>query len=193
MNLPFKGVLICLLLVLPFCSSAKFGWQIHSAYALYGIYLNPPAGWIHTVEVGYDFSRKSCLSRPTLDGIGMVAGFGNNFRELGIKTFFNPTRKLIGISRKIWFNPYLFAQANWRVQTPSESQMSSGSARLGLGFAGMFFSNAAVPIRTHLQVGYSIADYKEPVLHGIVAEFKVGFAINTRRVRKQKSEDQLSS
>ncbi len=175
---------------------AKFGWSFTDYSFLCGqqYRFGQPSLW--SFEFQYDKFSKSCTRQTHYYGIGANYSYNDNQSELGIKYMWNPTFLKIMVSRSTKFYPYLFGQGNF-IQTKSQDQIStenkqinSYSLKPGLGLTGNFRDYKVLSIRTYLQIGYNISyDFPQNFKNSLTLEFKMGFGINARQIKRNKQID----
>lgn len=173
--------------------TAKFGWSFTDYSFLAGQQYRYKIGPLWSFEFQYDRYRSSCLTQKRYLGLGANYSFNGAYNEWGLKCMWNPTRLIIMTSRTIKFYPYIFGQGNYIVSknydnnTAETNLVSSYGFRPGLGLTGKIREDHALSIRTYLQVGYNIPfDSDQNFKKSISVEFKVGFALNSRKMKRNK-------
>lgn len=185
-----KGIII-LILILPMTCEAHFGWAFTDYSLLAGQQYTFGQRPLWSIEFQYDKYSRSCISRTHYHGIGLNYNFNNYQSELGIKYMWNPTHLIILVSRSAKFYPYLFAQGGFiqlkrKEQIINENKKIHGyNFRPGVGLTGNFRENKVLSIRIYLQLGYNILiDNSQSFKNPLALEFKLGFGINTRQLKK---------
>ena len=173
--------------------TAKFGWSFTDYSFLAGQQYRYRIGPLWSFEYQYDRYRSNCLTQKRYFGLGVNYSFNGAYKEFGLKCMWNPTRLIIMTSRTIKFYPYIFGQGNYIVSknyynnTAEANLVSTYGFRPGLGLTGKIREDKALSIRTYLQVGYNIPfDSDHNLKNSISVEFKVGFAINSRKMKRNK-------
>jgi hypothetical protein len=185
-----------LTLILPLTSDAKFGWSFTDYSLLAGQQYRFSQRPLLAFEFQYDRFHTSCLRQRKYFGIGANYSFNDNYSELGLKAMWNPTRLTILASRSTKFYPYLFGQGNYyqtKAQNPltTENKPNNGFGfRPGLGLTGNLREDKVLSIRTYLQLGYNIPFDKTQIFkNSLTLEFKLGFGINSRRIKRNQQMD----
>lgn len=175
---------------------AKFGWSFTDYSLLAGQQYRFGQRPLWTFEFQYDRFSTSCLRQRKYFGIGANYSFNNNNSELGLKAMWNPTRLTILASRSTKFYPYLFGQGNYFQKNTQNSLTTENKPingfgfRPGLGLTGNFREDKVLSIRTYLQLGYNIPfDKTQNFKNSLTLEFKLGFGINARRIKRNQQKD----
>jgi len=183
-----QRIVILLIVFFPFVANARYGYMYNNFTLFYGGYITNNTQVLSSFEFLYDRAFKSCMTRPTYYGLGVIGTFSPSFNEYGIKGLINPFRTTYNINRSARISPYFFGQGNLYQSKLNSSYSNDFNFRPGLGFNTSFRSNKKILLRTSVQVGYTIPINTVEQVNGFVFEFKVGLGINTARFRKKKEE-----
>lgn len=184
--------IIIILLLLPLSSNARVGWGFSNYSLFYGGLYHLQGGYMQNVEILYDRSIRSCVSRTPHFGIGANVSFNSNYSEFGLKGLYNPTRITYWFSRNLHLFPYIYAQANYSVSNLDQQDRSYYGFRPGVGIITNNDRGTSM-FRLLVQIGYNFNAYSKEVANGLSVELKLGIGINHKRWKASRNTPEEKS
>lgn len=189
-------IVIFLILISQFSLSqnafAKFGWSFRNYSILYGPTYSFTRIPSHSFELQFDKVYHGCTGHSNHKGVSLVASFGHDFQEYGIKGMYNPSRSARAVSRNFWLFPYLLLQANVTRTKEATSFKNELSASPGVGLTSLMFASNILTIRPQIEVGYRFNPNNLWNKSGFTANLRIGIGFNPRlwkMKRKSKNVD----